>query len=160
MGERKNQIQVRSRLDPSIESARTPREWSPSMTKQAEMAGCDINYIMKRYEEHGILPGLIKENPQFGDFSDPLTYKESLDLVQFAQDQFMALHASVRARFDNDPAKFLEFADNAANAEEMAAMGLMKPEAVERVAAQKEKAKKREAAPLEPKAKKDEGTES
>lgn len=117
-------------------------------TKQQFKDECNINVIMDRFKKTGQLPTMIKQNPQFADFSDMPTYKEALELVLYSNDQFMALPANVRERFRNDPANFLEFASNPENAEEMAKLGLMKPEAVERV--KSEKAAK-EAPPAPPK---------
>jgi phage internal scaffolding protein len=47
-----------------------------------------------------------------------------------AQDSFLALPAKVRARFDNDPALFVDFASDEANRDELKALGLLREEAV------------------------------
>lgn len=96
----------------------------PSLTKQTFMEECDINNIMKRFENTGILPDLIKENPQYGDFSDPMDYQSALNTVLLAQEQFDALSSIVRERFNNDPQTFLEFTSNPDNSEELVKMGL------------------------------------
>ena len=93
-------------------------------TKQSMKDECDINLIMKKFEKTGILPEMIKENPQYGDFSEPIEYRDALEIVRFAKEQFDSLSAKVRVRFDNDPEKFLEFATNPANAKEMVDLGL------------------------------------
>jgi len=113
---------------------------SESHVQQSAKSECDINFIMKKYQNTGVLPQLIKKEPQYGDFSDVSTYKESLELVMFSQEQFAALPAQVRKRFQNDPAEFLAWTSDASNLEEMASMGLLKPDAMERVQEQKEKA--------------------
>lgn len=95
-----------------------------SLTKQAFSDECDINKIMRRAEQTGELPDMIKNNPQYGDFSDVPTYQEACNVVQKAEEQFNALNAHIRSRFSNDPAQFLEFATNPANAREMIKMGL------------------------------------
>lgn len=100
-------------------------------TMQASKDECDINKIMKRFEKTGILPDLIKSNPQYGDFSDPSTYQEALNTVAMASDQFQSLSARVRERFQNDPQNFLEFATNPANGDEMVRLGLATPRAKE-----------------------------
>lgn len=105
----------------------------PSKTKQSERDACDINQIMKRFERTGILPEMIRKEPHYGDFSDPVTYQEALNLVIHTGEQFAALPAKIRARFENDPEQFLAFCSDAKNADEMADMGLMKPESVARV---------------------------
>lgn len=103
----------------------------PSLTKQADAAAADINTILKRYEKTGTLPDMIKSDPMWGDFSDVPSFQEAFALVAKSEEQFAALDAPVRKRFDNDPAKFLAFATDPANSAEMVALGL----AVEKTAA-------------------------
>lgn len=95
-----------------------------SRTKQAFKDECDINKIMKRFEKTGILPEMIKVQPHYGDFSDPISYQEALNRVELAKEQFHALGARIRERFGNDPENFLRFATNPSNAEEMVRLGL------------------------------------
>lgn len=94
-----------------------------SRTKQSDLESCDINNILRRYVKTGELAG-IKSNPIFGDFSSSVDFKESMELVIFAQEQFAALPARVRDRFNNSPAEFLAFCDDPKNVDEMVAMGL------------------------------------
>lgn len=115
-----------------------------SLTKQSDMDSCDINKILAKYEKTGILPDMIKENPQYGDFSNPIDYQESLNIVIHAQEQFDALPALVRRRFDNDAAKFLAFASDERNLEEMGELGLLNPEATTRLAEAKKARLERE----------------
>lgn len=99
---------------------------TPGRTKQSHKDECDINYIMARFNKTGQLPDMIKRNPQYGDFSNPLTYQESQNVVIHAQTQFASLSAKVRERFGNNPQKFLEFAVDPKNGEEMVRLGLAK----------------------------------
>lgn len=93
-------------------------------TKQSFKDECDINNILSRFNKTGQLPELIKSNPQYGDFSSVNDYQDSLNLVLHAQAQFAALSSRVRERFNNDPARFLEFTSNPKNAQEMIDLGL------------------------------------
>lgn len=95
-----------------------------SLTKQADAESCDINYILKRYEQTGLLPEMAERNPQYGDFSDVGSYQEAMQIVAHANSQFALLSANVRERFANDPAKFLEFMERPDTAEEAAKLGL------------------------------------
>lgn len=94
------------------------------MTKQSFKDECDINNIMKKYKNTGMLPEMIKTQPQYGDFSEVSDYMESMNIVLKAQEQFQNLSADVRNRFQNDPALFLDFANDPKNGEEMVKMGL------------------------------------
>lgn len=96
----------------------------PSRTHQSFKQECDINNVLNRYNKTGQLPQLIKENPQYGDFSQMEEFQESLNTVQKAHEQFELLPARTRERFMNDPARFLAFATNPANMREMVQLGL------------------------------------
>lgn len=95
-----------------------------SRTHQSFKDECDINNIMKRFEKTGILPDLIKRNPRYGDFSDVPSYQEALNTVLLANEQFAALSARVRDRFNNDPQAFLAFVHDEKNSDEMIKLGL------------------------------------
>lgn len=95
-----------------------------SLTKQSFKDDSDINNITKRYERTGALPDMIKENPKYGDFSSVPTFQEALEIVSLAEEQFNALDAHIRIRFQNDPAQFLAFATDKRNMSEMVKMGL------------------------------------
>ena len=103
----------------------------PTMTKQSEAEACDINGIMKRYENDGILNHLMKHEGRFGDFIDAQEYHEAMTAVVLAQEMFEDLPAAVRERFANDPASFLQFAQDPANASELVKMGLATERPVE-----------------------------
>lgn len=96
-------------------------------TLQSAKDECDINKILSKYERNGSLPSFIKENPQYGDFSSLPDYQAALDIVDRAETQFSQLSAEVKARFLNDPSKFLDFMSNANNIPEMEKLGLTNP---------------------------------
>lgn len=102
-----------------------------SRTKQAFKSECDINNILKKYATTGVLPDMIKQNPQYGDFSNVEEYQTSMNIVIRANDQFNALSSELRDRFQNDPSKFLEFCDNPQNSEELVKLGLAIPKKIE-----------------------------
>ena len=105
---------------------------SPSRTKQSFRDECDINNILRQFNVTGQLPaGSVQ--PQYGDFSGITDYQSALNAVMAAQDSFLQLPAKVRARFDNDPALFVEFASDEANRDEMKALGLLHEETAQAV---------------------------
>lgn len=125
-----NTTEAVGRPSPIFHTAYTPRRKTtfktrgPSKTKQHFKNDCDINVIIKKHRDQGILPQMIRQNPIYGDFSSVPTFQNALNTVIKAQQQFEALPANIRERFHNDPEKFLEFATNASNAEEMVRLGL------------------------------------
>ena len=104
----------------------------PSRTQQQFRDECDINHILERFNITGQRPraGL---QPEYGDFSGITDYQSALNAVMAAQDSFLQLPAKVRAKFDNDPALFVEFASDEANKDEMKALGLLREETAQAV---------------------------
>jgi len=104
----------------------------PSLAKQSFRDECDINNILRQFNVTGQLPsGSVQ--PQYGDFSGITDYQSALNAVMAAQDSFLQLPAKVRAKFDNDPALFVEFASDEANKDEMKALGLLRQETAQAV---------------------------
>jgi phage internal scaffolding protein len=60
-----------------------------------------------------------------------------MNRVIAAQDEFEALPAQIRARFDNDPANLIEFLENENNRPEAEELGLVEKAAAEVVEAAK-----------------------
>lgn len=103
-------------------------KFEETLTVQSEAPACDINNILARYERTGQLPDMIRENAQYGDFSDVGSFMEAQNIVAHANAQFAALDAHVRARFLNSPAEMLKFIDEAEHdhkkAQELVQLGL------------------------------------
>lgn len=99
----------------------------PSLTQQQFKDECDINTIVKQFGLTGKLPeaGSVYA-PTFGDFTEIEDFQSALHALQRASDAFMELPASVRERFNNDPARLVEFCSDARNADEIRALGLSK----------------------------------
>lgn len=102
----------------------------PSRTKQSFKEECDINTILKRFNITGQLP-VCPLQPQYGDFSGVFDYQTALNAVIAAQDSFNALPATLRNRFANDPAAFVDFCSDESNREEMIRLGLVIEKATE-----------------------------
>lgn len=97
----------------------------PSLTKQAEAAACDINKIMAKYEKSGLILHLNQNEAMYADVSSVPDYQGALAIVQKADEMFGSLPAEIRARFENDPAKYLSFVADPANKELMQTMGMI-----------------------------------
>ena len=97
-----------------------------SMTKQADKDKANIHNILKRYEKTGLLPQRVV-SPIEGDVPQVESYHQALTILVEAQQAFDALPSNVRQKFENDPAQFLEFCNDAENKEEMKELGLIAP---------------------------------
>lgn len=102
----------------------------PSLTVQADAEEADINTIVRRFGITGELP-LNRRVPLNIDFSEGnVDYRECLDAVKNAEASFATLPADIRKRFDNDPAKLVDFALDPKNFEELKTLGVA-PKAAE-----------------------------
>lgn len=90
-------------------------------TKQSMKDECDVNVIVAKFEQTGVLPNV---GPGvFTDVSNMGDYRDALEEVARAQDLFMKIPAVDRAKFDNDPAKFLDFVSDPSNIPAIQDMG-------------------------------------
>lgn len=108
----------------------------PSLAQQHFKEECDINTILQKFNITGLLPE-SPISPRFGDFTGIGDYHTALNRVIAAQDEFEALPAQIRARFNNDPAQLIEFLDNENNRPEAEELGLVEKVAAEVVEATK-----------------------
>lgn len=93
-------------------------------TKQEFKDECNINVLMKRYQKTGLFPQYPGQSPRYVSNIGMPDYQEAANIVLQAQSEFAALNSELRKRFDNDPAKFLAFVNDEANADELVSLGL------------------------------------
>lgn len=98
----------------------------PSMTKQSFAEECDINTIVRRFGLTGELPSGVRM-PTYADFSNVVDFHTAMNAIAQAGEAFDAMPAEVRARFDNDPAKFVDFCSDEGNRAEALKLGLLAP---------------------------------
>ena len=79
-----------------------------SMTRQADSAQTMISEQMKLMISTGF-KGINFKEPRYGDFSGLDSYHEAVNRLAQAEDDFMALPATIRQFCDNDPGLFLEY---------------------------------------------------
>jgi phage internal scaffolding protein len=99
-----------------------------SKTMQSFKDECDINVIMSRYQKTGIIDHVSRYQGSYEDVTEFFDYRDSLDRVRAADLAFSTLPSSIRLRFDNSPAAFLDFVSDASNQDEMRKMGLIPAE--------------------------------
>ena len=106
----------------------------PTLAQQHFKEECDINTILQKFNITGLLPE-APLSPRYGDFSGIGDYHSALNRVIAAQMEFEGLPAQIRARFDNDPAKLIDFLGDDKNREEAEELGLVDKVAAEAVEA-------------------------
>ena len=107
-----------------------------SLAQQHFKEECDINTILQKFNITGLLPEQTL-SPRYGDFTGIGDYHTAMNRVLAVQDEFEALPAQIRARFENDPAQLIEFLENSDNRPEAEVLGLVEKAAAEVVEAAK-----------------------
>ena len=122
-------VQVKRRVKAAYERKRVKTEIKDkSLTQQSHLKRANINHIMKNYEKTGLLP-VTTAKPVYGD--TPVgDYHSALNLIREAEQTFMQVPAEIRAKFDNDAGKFLDFVNNPENEEELIKLGLAEAKAI------------------------------
>lgn len=100
-----------------------------SLTKQEFAKESDINVIVGRYVKAGV-PITPDAQAVFADVSSVGEFREHALRIEEFRDSFMSLPAVLRAQFDNDPAKLVDFLSDDNNYDEAVKLGLVqkKPE--------------------------------
>lgn len=96
----------------------------PSLAQQQFKDESDINVIMERFNRTGEVIAPVRL-PEFGDFTEVSDYHTALSRVREAQETFEGFPAHIRARFENDAGRFVEFVMDDANMEEALALGIV-----------------------------------
>lgn len=95
-----------------------------SRTKQSFADECEINNIMAKFQKTGVINHAVKHQATYGQ-ADGTTFQEAMNIVIDAQEAFSDLPSSLRSRFGNDPAAYLNFVSNEENYPEMERLGLL-----------------------------------
>lgn len=84
----------------------------PSQTVQSFKDDADINCIIARYQNTGVLvdPTVpVSRTPDFGDFSEMPDFQTAQNVIIAAKNAFDSLPSKIRERFNNDPAAYFDF---------------------------------------------------
>lgn len=95
-----------------------------SLAVQSAEEEANINTIVRRFGISGQLPDQVAM-PQSGDFTNLPDFHTAMNLVRQAQEEFVRVPAEIRARFSNDPQKFMTFFEDPANYDEALKLGLV-----------------------------------
>lgn len=98
--------------------------------KQSFTDECDINNIMKKHKETGMVSHVSKHPAEYG-YATGETFTEAMLVISQATSMFEQLPAVIRAEFENSPQKFLSFAEDPANRPRMDELGLTLPDVPE-----------------------------
>lgn len=93
-----------------------------SLTIQSAKDECDINNILQNVARGAMLPD---NKPQYGDFTNTVTFHDAMNQMSAAREAFWQLPAKLRDRFANDPLRMLDFLEDPENRAEAVKLGLV-----------------------------------
>lgn len=96
----------------------------PGLTKQSFKDECDINILMSRFQDTGVVDHVTQAIPRYVDVSE-MDYQTAMDTIAGARSLFHALPSTIRDRFGNDPQRLLEFVDDPRNQAEAVELGFL-----------------------------------
>lgn len=119
----------------------------PCIVEQHHSDDTVIQNILKRYDKTGVFYHVNQAQASYQDNTAFNEYADMYNKIKTADENFAALPAEIRAKFNNDTGAFLEFVNNDSNIEAMEEMGLI-PKSVDQNA--EEVYKKEESQAVEP----------
>lgn len=93
-------------------------KYGKTRTKQSLADEADINHIIKRYANTSMLADLDKLESVYGEITS-MDLLESHQKIMAAEEAFMEISSDIRKQFDNDPGKFIDYATNPENIDQM-----------------------------------------
>lgn len=96
----------------------------PSKTDQSQAPDCDVNNIIAKFKRTGELSHIRANQGVYADVSQFTDLHTAMSEVRNAEMAFNTLPAQLRASFQNDPVKFVEFLQDPKNDEEAVRLGL------------------------------------
>lgn len=102
----------------------------PDLAQQQYAKQCDVNEIMRKYEKDGTITHIAKNPGRYQQLGEPTDLLDAQMRVIRAEEAFMSLPASLRAKCDHQPANFLRMLEDGSNDEELIKLGIKNPKVV------------------------------
>jgi len=97
---------------------------SEGRTEQAHADDCEIHRIMEKYNKTGLITHQKAYAGSYMNMAEAPDFAAAQQMIAAANQMFETVPATIRAKFQNRPEKFVEFMQDEANREEMASLGL------------------------------------
>lgn len=93
-------------------------------------ADTDINRIVARYMTTGVIPPdqVSQRQAIFADATAVGDYQDMLGVITAVSEEFIQLPSDIRARFENNPARMIDWLSDPSNYQEAVKLGLLASE--------------------------------
>lgn len=99
---------------------------NPGKTQQHFKDECDVNNIVKRFAQSGVVDHLASGSPRYG-YCSSQSFTEAQFLVAEVRSNFERLPSATRAHFNNDAAEYIAAHDDEERRDELVTLGLAEP---------------------------------
>ncbi len=97
-----------------------------SMTEQSHQGECEINNILAKYQKSGMVSHLANHQPRYDDCTSH-DFTAAMNIVIKSQEMFDDLPSQVRAKFGNNPVRFMDYVQDPDNADSLHELGIVNP---------------------------------
>lgn len=94
-----------------------------TLTEQNHKERVQIQNILHKFTKTGMLTHVNRLEGKYGDFPTHIEFHAMQNIIAKAQSMFESIPAQIRAKFQNDPAVFLEAVHDPANRDELIELG-------------------------------------
>lgn len=98
-------------------------KFDESLTEQSHKKMCSVGSILKKYKKTGLIDHTTSVPGKYADYPNYIDFHLMQVKIANAKSMFESIPSHIRAKFDNDPGKFVDFASNPENRNEMLEMG-------------------------------------
>jgi phage internal scaffolding protein len=109
---------IRHAYSKRVPSKTNVKKYGASLTVQEQAKSTDINNILERFNQTGLIDHVSQYEPQYGDFAK-IDYHTMHEQIKTVENAFQELPANVRAQFNHDPQLWLEHIAINENIEDM-----------------------------------------
>lgn len=99
-------------------------DFGPTKTKQALAEQLDVNKIVRKYGGVDQVAAAHSFEAVYGVDFNSIDIHQAIDMLDRASELFESVPSEIRAKFDNDAGKYIDFATNPQNLEQMRAWGM------------------------------------
>lgn len=96
----------------------------PGLTEQAHKDATDINYILRDYARTGFIKHAKQNAGRYDDVSS-VDFQKAMNTVANVKSMFENLPAQIRKEFEGNPANFLKYVQDPANAAKLEKRGII-----------------------------------
>jgi phage internal scaffolding protein len=111
-------LPYRTAYSERVPSKTNIQDFGESLTVQEQKESTDVNNILRRFQQTGLIEHVNQNEGQYGEFGS-YDFQENQNMIKRIESSFNELPSSVRNQFGNNPQEWVEHLANPDNIEDM-----------------------------------------